>query len=455
MATIPRDTAFDSTINIVREGYDFIWNRCRRFESDLFLTRVMGKPTVCIHGAEAAEVFYDESKFARHGALPRRVVTSLFGKNAVHTLDDAEHKERKSAFLGLMTEANLERLTEETALSWKRAIRRWQQQSGEIVLLEEVQCILADAVCTWAGLPLKQAKVRRLARDLAAMVDGFGGIGPRLWKAKLARTRTELWVAGIIGKVRRRKLQVHRDSALYVMANHRDANGRELDLRTAAVELLNVLRPTVAVAWYVAFAALALYEHPEAREKIVREPVGDAAGAYADAFMQEVRLYPFTPYLGARVRTPFTWKGHDFKPGTLVLLDVHGTDHDPRLWATPQEFRPERFINWSGGSYDFIPQGGGSHATGHRCPGEWITMHNVALALHFLTRCCTYEVAPEQDLSLDLTRMPTQPASGFIIRNVRATEVLERPAPRTPSRTAARDLGKRTVQPVPESLMHH
>jgi fatty-acid peroxygenase len=434
----PRDTAIDSTINLARDGYDFIWSRCRKFQSDLFLTRIMGKRTVCIHGAEAAELFYDESKFARSGALPRRVVTSLFGKRAVHTLDDASHKARKAAFMGLMTDSNLERLMDETAKAWRRGIRRWSN-AGKVVLLDEAQCVLAEAICAWAGVPLKQSELRKRARDLARMVDGFGGIGPRLWKAKLARMRSERWVSDIIERVRRGELQAAPDTALYVMAYHRDLDGELLDLKTAAVELLNVLRPTVAIAWYVAFAAHALHQQPQSRERLASEPVGEGAGAFADLFMQEVRrFYPFTPYLGARVRTRFTWQQYTFEPGTLVLLDVYGTDHDPRLWDAPQEFRPERFEQWSGGSFDFIPQGGGDHARTHRCPGEWITMHNVALALHFLTRCCTYEVVPQQDLSIDLTRMPTQPASGFIVRNVRATEALDRPAPRLPSRSAVR-----------------
>jgi fatty-acid peroxygenase len=455
MSTIARDTAFDSTINVAREGYEFIWNRCRRFDSDLFLTRIMGKPTVCIHGADAAALFYQESKLARHGALPRRVVTSLFGKNAVHTLDDAAHQQRKRAFLSLMTEANLERLMDETAQAWRRAIRKWEG-SSRIKLLDATQCVLTEAVCSWAGVPIDVSELPKRARDFASMVDGFGGVGPRLWKAKLARMRTERWISGIIQAVREGTLRVAPETALYVMANHREPDGRLLDLKTAAVELINVLRPTVAVSWYVTFAALALHQHPAARDKIAREPVGEGAGVYADAFMQEVRrFYPFTPYLGARVRAPFTWKGYDFKPGTLVLLDVHGTDHDPRLWAAPGEFRPERFLHWVGGKFDFIPQGGGDPTQGHRCPGEWITMHNVTLALHFLTRCTTYDVMPGQDLSIDLGRMPAQPASGFVIQRVRATEALDGPAPRLPSRSAVR--GMRGVRPseAAETPMHH
>jgi fatty-acid peroxygenase len=439
MPSIPRDPTLDSTLAILKDGYNFIWRRCQKLESDAFVTRVLGLSTVCVHGPEATKLFYDESKFQRAHALPRRVVSSLFGKHAVHTLDDEEHRHRKLAFMSLMTLESMQDLMDIVAEEWRRAIRRWEQ-AETVVLFDEVQQILTRAVCCWAGVTLDPGDVPRRARDLSSMVDSFGGLGPRLWKGKLARVRSELWVARQIESVRRGRRRVPLNSALSIMAKHRDRDGKPLGARTAAVELLNVLRPTVAISWYITFAALALHQHPAARERIKQEPVAAGAGEYADMFMQEVRrFYPFTPFLGAMVRTPFEWRGHRFSRGTPVLLDVYGALHDPKLWDEPDQFRPERFEHWSGSAFDFIPQGGGHRTTGHRCPGEWITMHNVTLALHFLTRCASYELVPGQDLTFDLSRMPTRPESGLVIRRVRATEALDSAAPCLPSPSAAHD----------------
>lgn len=439
MSKIPRDPAVDSTLALLNEGYDFIWNRCRRFQSDVFQARLMGKTTVCIHGREAAELFYDSSKFQRKGAIPRRVVTSLFGKRAVQTLDDDAHRRRKAAFLTIMTPSHLERLMDETAREWRVAIGRWEQ-ADSIVLFDEVQRLLTRATCTWAGVALTEEEVLERARELGQLVDGFAAAGPRLWRAKLARSRTERWMSGIVDEVRRGKRSAPAGSVLQVMAEHRDRDGKLLSTRTAAVEVLNVIRPTVAVCWYITFAALALHDYPEVRGRLASEDAAGRFERYADLVMQEVRrFYPFTPFVGAKVRAPFTWRGHSFRPGTLVLLDVHGAQHDPALWDAAHEFRPERFEQWGGSAFDFIPQGGGERRSGHRCPGEWITMHNITLALHFLTRGVTYAVVPEQDLTYDLSRIPTRPRSGFVVRHVRRTPALDRAAPRPPSPTAARD----------------
>lgn len=436
MTKIPRDPAIDSTLSIVREGYTFISTRCRRFGTDLFSIRLMGQRAVCIHGRDAARIFYDESKCQRSGALPRRVITSLFGKGALHTLDGNAHQRRKTAFLSLMAPDRLGRLMQITGRQWRLAIARWEGER-RVVLFDEVERLLTRAVCEWAGVPLSEREVPRRARDFGRMIDAFGGVGPRLWKGKLARSRAEAWITRIVKDVRRGRLRVEPTCALSVMATLSGTDGRPLPAKTAAIELINVLRPTVAIAWYVTFAALALFEHPTVRDRLARAPIDAGPGSYAELFMQEVRrFYPFAPFLGARVKAPFEWKGHAFKKGTLVLLDVYGTNHDRRLWESPEEFRPERFRDWDGDAFGFIPQGGGS-PSGHRCPGEWSTMHNVILALHFLTHAITYEIAPDQDFSFDLSRMPTKPRSGFVIRDVHATAELDAPIPRLPSAAVA------------------
>ncbi|MBB2962639.1 hypothetical protein [Methylobacterium sp. R2-1] len=73
-----------------------------------------------------------------------------------------------------------------------------------------------------------------------------------------------------------------------------------------AVELINVLRPTVANARYIVFSAMALHDHPDRRAA-----VADGKEA-ADRFTYEVRrFFPFIPFIGGRVREPFTWGRRD------------------------------------------------------------------------------------------------------------------------------------------------
>ena len=106
-----------------------------------------------------------------------------------------------------------------------------------------------------------------------------------------------------------------------------------MNAQMAAIELINVLRPIVAISTYITFATLALQEHPEWKEKFLS---GDSNNF--EMFAQEVRrYYPFGPFLGARVRNDFQMNEYNFKKGMLVLLDMYGTNHDSLIWNKPDE----------------------------------------------------------------------------------------------------------------------
>lgn len=101
-----------------------------------------------------------------------------------------------------------------------------------------------------------------------------------------------------------------------------------------------------------------------------------------------------------------------------MILDLYGTNHDVRTWDAPEAFWPERFRQWDGNPFNFIPQGGGDHVVNHRCAGEWVTTELMKVAVRFLTSGVEYEV-PAQDLRLDFARLPALPRSRFVIHNVK------------------------------------
>ena len=421
MPSIPRDPAFDSTLALLSEGYPFIQTRCRRYESDFFETRLMLQRAVCVTGAEAAEMFYEPGRFTRRRALPLTALLLLQDKGSVSVQDGAAHRRRKEMFMSLMGPEQIQQLTERFAEEWRARIEQWKHQD-EVVLHREVQAVLCRAVCGWAGVPLTEAETQKRTREFAAMVDGAGAVGPRNWWGHLLRARTEGWMRNFIKKVRAGAVEVPEGSAARVIAEHRDREGRLLDVKTAAVELINVLRPVVAVARFVTFAALALHQYPTCRQRLKAGNESNASESDLECFVQEVRrFYPFFPCVGGRAKEAFDWRGCSFERGTWVLLDLYGTDHDERTWEEPQAFRPERFADWDESAFDFIPQGGGDHFAGHRCAGEWITIALMKKAVRLLSEAMQYDV-PEQDLEVPLSRMPTIPKSGFVIRNVRGRQ---------------------------------
>jgi fatty-acid peroxygenase len=412
LAGVPRDPAFDSSLALLSEGYAFIPSRCRKFGSDLFETRIMLSKAVCMTGAEAAREFYRRDRFTRKRAMPPTTFMLIQDNGSVMSLDGEAHRRRKHMFLALMRRENLGPLIELTIQHFRARARGWERQ-GEVILLEEASIALCGAVCEWAGLRLTPQEVESRASEFNAMVDGTGSIGPRNWKGHLLRRRTERWARKVIAEVRDGARQAPQGSALQVIASFRDENGQPMDLASAGVELINVLRPTVANARYVAFAAMALRDRPELAPEIASD---DAA---LERFVHEVRrFYPFIPLMAGRVIEEFDWRGRHFARGEWVFLDLYGTNRDPRSWSDPESFSPERFRDWPGDPYSFIPSGGGAHEDTHRCPGEWITIELVKAAAKFLASEVSYQVPP-QDLTIDLSRIPALPRSRFLMSNVK------------------------------------
>jgi fatty-acid peroxygenase len=171
----------------------------------------------------------------------------------------------------------------------------------------------------------------------------------------------------------------------------------------------------VAISWFLVFSAHALVRWPQHRDRLAS---GDPA--FAEAWAHEVRrYYPFAPFVGGKAPREVEWEGERVPAGAMVLLDLWGQNHDEEVWGDPFAFRPERFLAADGavreiGPFELVPQGGGDPRTGHRCPGEQVT---VAVLSALAVRLARLETeVPEQDLSISLRRIPARPASGVVLR---------------------------------------
>jgi fatty-acid peroxygenase len=396
----------DLAVLLQRHGYEAIdVDRRARDGGSTYASRLLGRRTVILGGARGAKAFYDESLVERRGAVPAPLAWLIFGRGAVHGLDDDPHRDRKLMFLEALSVEKVAALCADVRRRLEAARDGWIGR--DVSLHEELVAVYGGASLCWAGIDLPEEEARRLSRRLAAIVDGFGFTAaayPAAWRERL---RVNHWAARLVRDVRAGKVSAPPGSAVDEIAG----NDR-LDARTAGVELVNVLRPTVAVSWLGTFAGAALADHPAWRRRLAD---GGAAGERY-AFAQEVRrTTPFVPALAGRARTSRRIGGVDVHRGDRVVLDVIGIDHDPAVWADPDEFRPDRFLTREPGAFEMVPQGGG-HPSGHRCPGE-------SIALGLLAETARVLAVTDYDVTSsgrpDLTRIPTLPQGGLRLSGVR------------------------------------
>lgn len=414
---------FDDAPSLLTRGYRFgphIWQRVRPGARSAPM-RLLGDETIFVRGTEGVALFYDDQRIARHGAMPAIVQETLFGHGSVHGLDGDDHRHRKRTFVDIAyDDEQVTRLLPLLEGEWQRELDAWRA-GGARSAYDAAVGALGRAIMRWAGLPGTPAAQTRWAARLAQIVDGFGvPYSPEYVLAWLNRAWSDRHAGRLIEAVRAGELTPPDGTALHAWAWHRDRSGELLSARLAGIELQNSIRPMIAVARFVAFAAKKLHEHPAWRERIARERAERGSlvdGPLAVAFAQEVRrTSPFVPMLPGRALVDVELDGRRAPAGGRVVLDILGTDTDPEAWDEPDAFDPERFVGV--GDYEalaaFIPHGGADVATGHRCPGEKLAIAGLAAAVAALSDP-DLRIRPD-GLDVNLRRLPTKPSSGGRVR---------------------------------------
>ncbi|WP_309300105.1 cytochrome P450 [Microbacterium sp. SMR1] len=416
-------TLTDDSPQLLLRGYRFgdrIWGRLRAGARSAPMG-LLGDPTVFVRGAEGVEVFYDEKRVRRHGAMPGIVQETLFGHGSVHSLDGEDHRHRKATFLDVAYEdEQVERLRPLLAAEWQGELDDWFA-GGERSAYDAAVGAFGRAVMRWAGLPGTPAAKTRWAARLAQIVDGFGvPYSPEYLLAWINRRWSDRHTQHLIEAVRDGDLEPEPGTALHAWAWHRDRAGVLLSARLAGIELQNSMRPMIAVARFVAFAAKELHDRPEWRDRIGAEAAERETldgGPLAVAFAQEIRrTAPFVPMLPARAVADIELDGQSVAAGGRVVLDILGTNLDENSWERADSFAPERFVGVD--DYEalpaFIPHGGADVATGHRCPGEKLAIAGLATAITAMSHPDVTIL--DSGLDVNMRRLPTKPASGGRVR---------------------------------------
>jgi fatty-acid peroxygenase len=428
MATVFPSLLNDDSASLLTRGYGFgahIWRRAADGARAVPM-RLLGDKTLLVRGAEGVALFYDDQYIARHGAMPGIVQGTLFGRGSVHSLDGDEHRHRKATFLDVAYEdTQVERLSPLFDREWKFELDAWLE-GGRRSAYDAAVGVFGRASMKWAGLPgTSEAKTRWSAR-LAQIVDGFGvPYSPEYLLAVANRLWSDRHAQHLVEAVRSGDLDADETTALHKWTWHRDQKGDLLPARLAGIELQNSIRPMIAVARFVAFAAKELHDRPEWRTRIAAETDERGSlvgGPLATAFAQEIRrTAPFVPLLPGLVISDVDLHGEKVPTGGRVALDILGTDTDDRSWERASEFDPARFLGID--DYEsleaFIPHGGGDVAHGHRCPGEKLAIAGLASAIAALSDPRLTILGT--GLDVNRRRLPTKPTSGGRVRANSAT----------------------------------
>lgn len=400
---------------LMNKGYNLLGELREDVDAPVVKAEFFNESITVIYGEEAARKFYDPEHFKREGAMPKPVLKTLFGEDGVQTLDGKAHHHRKNYFMDLMTPERMEEYHQVLAKHLSEAL---DKQHGEFELFDLANKVLFNAISEWSGINLAKfdkETLEKLAENQISMISSAVTSPTDHMKGISDRKESEKWAQELIKEARKHPVPGKENRALYTFANATDLNGELLPVEVAAVDLLNIIRPTVALTVWVALMGHALF----AKEGIYNALQADFANLQ-DPFIQEMRrYYPFFPMLPAISISDVEIDGYEIPKDSWVVLDVYGTNHDERNLVLPEQFDIERYIGKAKDlsyeeEYEMIAQGGGKFREMHRCAGEWITLHSMRVFSDHLVNKYEFTV-PEQDWTIAMNQFPTYPNSKALL----------------------------------------
>ncbi|OKH52314.1 cytochrome P450 [Calothrix sp. HK-06] len=169
----------------------------------------------------------------------------------------------------------------------------------------------------------------------------------------------------------------------------RDEDGQamtDVELRDELMTLLTAGHETTATA--LAWAVYFIYKNENVKTKLLSElnSLGNNPDSntvfklpYLTAVCNEtLRIYPVGLLtFPRRVEKAMSLCGYNLESGTLVYGSIYDTHHRQDLYANPNQFKPERFLERQYSAYEFLPFGGGAR----RCIGLAFAQFEMKLVL--------------------------------------------------------------------------
>ncbi len=408
---MPKLAGFDHSRALAGDPYRFISRHCRDLSTPVFQARFGWGRTLCLSGARAAELFFDRRRFVCGSPSRALMRPMLLADLSQHDPDnDVLFGDARDVASRLMPPDAGQALVDGAERIWYEMTHTWRHLP-EFVFYRVTQQWLVRTALDWAGVPVPKEELALRSGQLIALFDSAASGPLALLNGRRARWQAESWLADVITQARRGQITLDPGTPAQAASGLRQDTGELVAARRAAGELLDLLVPVAAVSVFVVLAAHALAMYPEQAAALRGE-----GSAQTLAFVQEVqRFYPFLPLVTAHVREDFVWDGYRFSRGQRAMLDLYGACHDPKKWGDPDVFRPQRFLEHAGAGE--VPL-----ENADLDPGQRPTVRLMCLAVQLLGNCSRYELA-EQDLSIQMSRMPAVPSSGLLIRDFQPIEI--------------------------------
>lgn len=333
------------------------------------------------------------------------------------------HRRRIDAYAGIM------------AADAAAAAARWRDGETLDIAREMTRLTLRIVARCLFSVDVEEEEARELGSALDALVDAFSTVAVPwagllrklpLPSARRSRRALETLDALVYRLIAERRRTGGGEDLLSLLLAARDEDGSAMDDKQVRDEVLTLFlagHETTANAlswsWYL------LASHPEAEGRFHAEldsVLGDRLRGASDlpslpctrqVFAESMRLYPPAWAVSRRAVEDFTLGGYHFPAGTGVLAAQWVAHRDPRFFADPLAFRPERWTEDFEASLPklaYFPFGGGPRI----CIGMGFAWMEGTLLLATLGRRWSMRLVPGQRVE-PFPRITLRPKNGVMV----------------------------------------
>lgn len=347
------------------------WTRAR-YGSRFTLKALTRPPLVFLSDPDEAGAVFSASPDVLAPGEGGRTIMPIVGERSFMLADGETHRQGRARLARLYTAEATARHAELVHELAEREVAGWPTGTP-LALHPRLRALtLRVILATLLGHDFDE-RAPGLHAQLLAMLSVSHGVlltlpPARQLPAMRARWRRFLRERDAVDATLRRLIEERgaaagapRDDALSLLLAARDEHGEPLAsgyVRDSLMSLLLAGHETTSaeLAW-----AFQLIAHDQRVQRTLRAEVDAGETAYLTATVQEtLRHRPvFLFTIPRAVKAPIEIGGWTHTPPSHLLVCLYLLHHDPALFADPQRFTPERFIDAEPDGAAWLPWGGG------------------------------------------------------------------------------------------------
>jgi cytochrome P450 family 110 len=427
---------------------------CARRYGDCFIVRIGNVGPKCVfmsHPQGIADLFAPGNSKDLDAGRGQIILKLVLGSNSSMLLDGKEHQRHRQLIMPSLHGDRMRAYGDIICQVTEQITEDWVP--GQQVTLHPVLCKIALPVIlkTIFGLQATE-RSQLLSQRIRKYLDTFNSplvyliaffpILQRDWGSWSPYSKFVTMMAELDELMfeeicdRRANPDPEATDVLSMLVQARDEAGEAMTDQELRDELFTLLfagydSSAAVFSWVFHY----VHANPTVKEKLLAEldSLGDDPTPsqivklpYLTAVCNEsMRLRSAVPASTPRITNrTISLQGYEFPPETVIVPVQHLTHHRPDLYADPQQFNPDRFLDRRYSSSEFYPYGGGARY----CTGAAFASYEMKLILATLLRRYQLELVDQRPIQTTRRGVNIAPKGG-VKMIMKGTRIPTKPAP--------------------------